>query len=329
MPSFESVNYSTRVKKNIERKLLVELLLRLKENLEFSKYRYIGMGSVWFTDFIVLHRALGIARMLSVEQDDVGHSRAKFNRPFGFVRLERGSIRNVLRRVLAVRRRAPVIAWLDYDSDLSKGIVKDLRDVMPHANEGDIFIVTSNAAMYQIGISLAKNAGESEADYQARSADAKRDRFETLTEGLVKINDLSELQRNRFPDLVGRALAEAMNSGCNAGGKGLVFDCLFNFEYADSASMVTIGGIVQRQAKPVVKQEDIQREFAFLAGRKQVSIDVPLLTYREKARIDRVLRVGGKKVPSAKLLGFKLKDGDARKYVDYYKYYPVFGEILV
>lgn len=326
MASYDVVNYSLRLKKNVERKLLADLLLAISKKIRLEQYRYVGMGSLWFSDFMLFHRALGIRQMLSVEINPIGHSRAKINRPFGFVRLEQGDITAVLKRTLALKRRPSVLAWLDHDSDLAHGIVSELLDIAALARDGDILIVTANASPQQLGAPSTRGNEETQQAYQERILEEKKVRFTTLTNGLVPVRGTKDLQKAQFSKLVGSSLIEAINSGCNAAGQGTAFDCLFNLQYSDGAPMVTIGGIVQR-ARRRVNPKSIQRAFPFAQGKKQISIDVPILTYREKARLDRAIGRKPGELPSTAKVGFELAPGQAQQYIDYYSYYPVFGEI--
>ena len=54
------------------------------------------MGSIYFVDFVLMHRLLGISRMLSVEYDRDIEKRVKFNRPFESVDVKIDAIGNVI-----------------------------------------------------------------------------------------------------------------------------------------------------------------------------------------------------------------------------------------
>ncbi len=81
-PSFKTINYSIRPNKNVERKLIIEFLSALEQKFHISNYRYIGFGSMWFTDFILMHKALQINDMISIEESKSNEKRAEFNKPF-------------------------------------------------------------------------------------------------------------------------------------------------------------------------------------------------------------------------------------------------------
>ena len=91
MASFDIINYSLRPSKSIQRRLVFEGVRTLKGNLELDNMVYIGFGSVWFTDFVMAHKLLGIQDMVSMEADVIGYKRALFNAPYATVRVMEGS----------------------------------------------------------------------------------------------------------------------------------------------------------------------------------------------------------------------------------------------
>jgi len=58
-PSFEKINYIFRPKKQIERKILIELFQKIQNtlNINISEYQYIGLGSIYYYDFILFHNS--------------------------------------------------------------------------------------------------------------------------------------------------------------------------------------------------------------------------------------------------------------------------------
>ena len=67
MNSFENVNYNVRLKKQIERKIIVETLQKLNAIMDIPNYHYLGFGSIYFSDFILFHKYLNINRMTSID----------------------------------------------------------------------------------------------------------------------------------------------------------------------------------------------------------------------------------------------------------------------
>lgn len=108
--SYEKINYSLRPAKNIERKMLCETLQRLSFIQKLEKYRYIGFGSTYFSDFNLLHRLLGISKMISIEKDKKNKDRFEFNKPFSCIEMKFGSSNEVLPML---KWKEPSIVWVD------------------------------------------------------------------------------------------------------------------------------------------------------------------------------------------------------------------------
>ena len=68
MASSDYINYVIRPNKTVERKLIFETLSRLAPIFNFAEYRYIGFGALWFVDFVMAHKYLSIANMISIEK---------------------------------------------------------------------------------------------------------------------------------------------------------------------------------------------------------------------------------------------------------------------
>lgn len=362
MPSFDSVNYAVRLRKNIERKLIAELLLSLDKTFAISEYQYIGMGSMWFTDFIVMHRMLGIHTMWSIEK--FSPKRAELNCPFGFIDVVNGDAKNEVPKLLKDDVRS--IVWLDYDHDLRDGIVRDLQEIGLHASCGDVFIVTANAHLGQVkppslgnisflnstidqylgeGLQMGELGQEIPTDrlgpllketltviakhHTQQTVSEKNRIFQELTQGVIP-GSLTNQQFSdkNFPRLVAQALINALDSACRNSGKSLTFEPIFNFSYQDGAPMVTIGGIaVDENHKNKLRALSLPEKFFFATGKEQISIDVPNLTPQEKIKLDRLLTRDGPD-PAASVLSLEIAEEAISNYFRFYKQYPLFSEIF-
>jgi hypothetical protein len=80
--SFRRIDYSLRPAKHAERRMLCDIFRRLRPFGRIEDYVYVGFGSVWFSDFALFHRALGIKRMISIEQAETARDRIEANKPF-------------------------------------------------------------------------------------------------------------------------------------------------------------------------------------------------------------------------------------------------------
>src|SRR5208337_456544 len=88
--SFEKFNYLLRPCKQVERKLFIEALHRMSmfsHRYPIKDYTYIGLGSVYYADFILFHKYLYVDSMICAEASDIP-KRMDFNKPFDFVILK-------------------------------------------------------------------------------------------------------------------------------------------------------------------------------------------------------------------------------------------------
>lgn len=362
MPSFDSVNYSIRPRKNIERKLIAELLLSMEQEFNISTYQYIGMGSLWFSDFIAMHKTLGIRAMSSIEK--YSPLRAKFNSPFGFINVIEGTAKDEVPRLL--KEDLSSIVWLDYDHDLSSGIIDDLLTIGRASSSGDFFIVTANAHHNQIkpprfgdiglltkiidgyigsepplgeigmkipkdtlGPLLKESLNAIHSYHLQQTVDEKNRIFSELTCGIIPGTfSNTQFSEKNFPELVSMALITALDAGCRESGKDITFETIFNFFYKDGAPMVTIGGIaINKDQKAAIKKLSLADKFFFAAGKQQVSIDVPNLTPQEKIKLDSLLTRNGAN-PTARQMGLEISEEAISDYCRFYKQYPLFSEIF-
>src|SRR4051794_20885935 len=112
-PSYLSVHYLLRPAKNVQRKMLCEALQRLSVYRPVNSYQYVGFGSVYFGDFCLFHRQLGIETMTTIEKHEPDEARVRFNLPYKCVDLKMGSAAARLPEI--DWSTSPSISWLDYD----------------------------------------------------------------------------------------------------------------------------------------------------------------------------------------------------------------------
>jgi hypothetical protein len=141
LSSYERINYSLRPAKNVERKLMCEAFRRLSRFGKLDSYRYVGFGSAFFADFLLVHRTLGISDMISIEKDIDNGSRFEFNKPFACVKLEFGLSTGIL-PLLDWEPRS--IVWLDYDGILNQGVLEDVAFLAAKCCSGSVVIFSYN-----------------------------------------------------------------------------------------------------------------------------------------------------------------------------------------
>ena len=138
VPSYKKINYALRPAKNIERKMIVETLSRLRAFYTLESYRYVGLGSPYFSDFSLVHRSLGLQDMTCIEQEAGDVGRFKFNRPFDCIELEFGKSAMILPTLKWQDR--PTMIWLDYDDPLDTSMLSDIDVVCSSLTPGSFFL---------------------------------------------------------------------------------------------------------------------------------------------------------------------------------------------
>lgn len=317
MPSFRTVNYALRPHKNIERKLIAELLLGLSRRFDIADYRYIGLGSMWFSDFIILHRLTGIKDMISIEGAAGYGDRARFNAPFR-VKVIDGDSTYVLEKVLRLPERRSII-WLDYDSGLEGAFFRDAELLCSELPSGSIVLFTLNTHPDRLRASDATG--------ELREGEAA---LRELAGDLVPIHLPPEaLSWNGFARLAAEIGFQHLARMGRRAAREEQFHPLLHFRYNDGAPMITIGGMIAHpQDSAELEACELQNRFDFVTGEEPFKISVPNLTLKEKAVIDQYLPADEPITSAvlAEVLGFRLPEAEVRGYERFYRQYPLFGE---
>jgi hypothetical protein len=310
--SFEKLNYSTRPNKNVERKLIAKLLLAIGSTGHFNvkDYQYIGFGSIWFTDFSLFHRALGIQDMISIEKESSRENRLKFNKPYECIRLILREYSDAFADLDWEKRS---VVWLDFDDILKPGVFDDLKRTLLKVRSGSVVFVSVNADSWQLD-----NVTQNEERLSAPEA------LRLVTDPSNLPADYEgRLARAKFPALVGDILENAFKNTISGSRPEIAFRTLINLTYSDNVPMVTCGGIILNGSDVTVFDALPLGHFGYLYG-PQFELAVPNLTAKEKMQFDQLLP--SPKLPTPKELGFELRDKEIQAYVNFYLHYPVYGE---
>ena len=319
--SFRRIDYSLRPAKYAERKMLCEVFRRLSSFCAVEDYQYVGFGSVWFSDFTLFHRVLGIKDMISIEQEANAASRIEANKPFKIDIDFRGS--NQVLPELNWDRHS--FLWLDYDDPLTPDMLLDVQTVANHANSGTVLAVS-----VQCHKAPAVVEAEREKDTDESAIDAV-ERFRQLL-GRARVpsplfeDDLigwpfGKLSRNIIFSEVERVLA-ARNS--IPGRSEMKYDVVCEFEYEDGAKMTTLVIVFYETGE----QDKVARcgfdQMDFLKGsRKPVRIPVPKLTVREFRLLEQQLPLAD----GIELDCGQIPPGEASRFAEMYRYLPNFAVI--
>ena len=337
-PSFERFDYLLRTNKHIERKLVFDVLDAAAQKIGFVDHWYLGFGSMWFGDFRLAHRRLGIDNMVSVEYSDHA-TRAKFNRPFAGVKVEPGDCNAVMTKMAAETWSKPVVAWLDYDGYLNEDVVKDIDLILAKAQANSAIIITVNGARgtYRVrkpGGLIEKHETSVGVVSGFLGEGSIPARFDPQPTGTGTFTDVTEAM---FPEFLTEAIADYMehqviSSAREVGGKRLKFVPLYRLHHRDGADMVTVGGALMTEDTEAIWRECLTRQSLLCdaAGRTAYCrLDLVPVTVKEKIALDACLPDsdnGTTFLAAAKAAGVALPDVEMAKYRKFYRHFPVFVE---
>lgn len=308
-PSYREVNFSLRAAKSIERKMIAETLLRLDRLAPLSSYRYVGFGSIFFADFLVFHRRLGITSMLSIEEQAVHEERFKFNLPLGCVDLD---FRHSNQALPSLDWSVRNIVWLDYDSQLDIPALGDVEAVAGQAGPWSVLIITVNAHPAEV---------EQRLKQLTTNVSPERIPVHVTAEAHLAGWNLAKVSRRIINAAIESALADR-NAPLGEAEK-IRFRQLFNFHYADGPKMLTVGGVFYRAADAALLGKCSFEELNHVAaGDEPVNITVPVLTTREVLHLSAQLPGGEEDLASP-----GISSADLARFTHMYRYYPLFIDI--
>lgn len=338
IPSFERFNYMLRTNKHIERKLVFDLLSAAAQKLNFSNHWYLGFGSMWFGDFRLADRMLGIEQMISIERADYA-DRANFNRPLAGIVVSPGESNAILSKMTAEWKN-PLVAWLDYDGPLDKDVASDIEIILRNAAVSSVIVITVNASF---------------GTYRARNCAAKRERVQTAA-GLVECYlgsaaiaskykpeekspgaFIDSVKEADFPEFLSEAMLTyiehtAVRLAREHDGHSVKFVPLYHLHHKDGVDMITVGGVVTTDVESGSWEENLKNNTILSeASNKPVyrRLDLIPVTIKEKIMLDTCLpEPAGEEayLTNAKATGIKLSDDELLKYRKFYRHFPVFVE---
>lgn len=295
------ISYVRRPAKFIQRRMVVDALRRLRAFAPLNDYEYVGFGGMEFVDFDLVHRELGIRRMVSIELDSRNKDRYRFNAPFAEIKLMFDRASAVLPTLLdeAVLR----VLWLDYECRLKQEVLQDLGTALRKLLPGSVFLVSVNA----MGPPTAA------ARLDAFTADVTSERVpEGTTNGTLAKWGWSAASHEV---LVAEASSEVSRRT-----DGATFEQLFHFRYADGARMLTWGGIVvapgNRQSFDLANFDELSQVCTIREGPREIA--PPLLTMREALHLNAQL-------PTANVQALRasgIPPTELESYAELYRWYP-------
>jgi hypothetical protein len=327
--SYRIINYALRPAKAIERRMLCAAFQRLHPFQRIDRYRYVGFGSIYFSDFQLFHRQLGITDMLSVEKDVSAKACFRFNRPYKCIRLKFASSAEVLP---TLKWRRQTILWLDYDDRLNGNILGDIATICLRATSGSLVVISVNAQPDAEPSKEDRDQYKSETgkpfdlgDYRLRIA--KELVGEKLPAGTSGAHLRGQELTKVFREIIHNEIAEQLSirNAILPAEEKILYRQLFHFCYKDGAQMLTVGGILYRATdEPTITACGFDKLPFIRSGVEHYNIKVPCLTTKELRHLNSQLPT----IPSVKLRASGVPDADIQQYAEMYRYFPAFSEVL-
>jgi hypothetical protein len=313
MSSTNIVNFSLRQNKSIERAIAFDCISLVMNHLGITDAVYVGFGSVWFEDFTLAHRFLGIETMISIERDPVVYKRALFNRPYRTVEVISGDsgtiIPALLQRQELVRR--PWVVWLDHDRGINEDRIDELVDLIRTLPSDSFLLITFSAQPSKYGTPL-----ERPERIRNLFGDAAPD--ELTARDLKEEASLARILAQATEDLLLSKAIQAARPGS--------YVPVVNLTYKDSVPMVTVGGVL-----PAADNHDSVKSLVEIAGwpgRIDRMIDAPPLTTKEVMALQSMLPSKNRLTRlDVQNMGFDLEEEHLRSYADHYLRYPQFAQV--
>lgn len=319
------VQYDLRPAKQVERRMIVDALQRLGDaGFPVTDYQYTGFGAIYFTDFIMLHKLLGMSKLLSLEHEKRLERRVGFNKPFSCVDIK---MVPASAEIPNLSRDSQHIVWLDYDSVLHKDFLSDIQSAITVLTPGSILLVTVDVETPR---DLDYQAVDSDFDVSKEVLGPKHWKryFEYHAGSYLRLGLAEEdFGKSKLLERTTEVLKATITRSIVAR-PAMQFLPMFNFVYRDSHRMLSMGGMVAgKPEKRLLRASTIDETIYYRSDfdSPPCEITVPKLTRKERMYLDREMPCADGWVPQE----FDLDAEDAKRYREIYRFLPAFAEILL
>lgn len=304
--SARKVIYNLRPAKQVERRMLLDALQVMGEaGFGIRGYQYTGMGSLYFVDFVLFYRLLGMTDMLTVEMDLSLESRIRYNLPFGPIVFAPVPIGEVIPELSLEKQH---LLWLDYDFRMNEVVVQDVGTAAVRLTPGSILLVT---------VDVKPPNGETPREWRQYYERYAGEYFGLgWNDATFAESDLAWTNSRILFNTIIRNLPP-----------GKKFFPLFNFAYSDGHPMLTIGGVVGSDDEAELISDcdfDNASYIRTSTEDKPYEIMVPRLTHKERMHLDSYMPCADEWLPKE----FVLSKDEVHNYREVYRFYPSYVEIL-
>ena len=307
--SYLKVQYELRPSKQVERRMIIDALHKLAfVGFDIEEYKYVGLGSIYFVDFILFHKFLGIEKMISAEFSNSIKNRVNFNKPYDFIEIMYNPIGDI---IPTLDRDIQYLMWLDYDFKLDADIISDVKSAATFLSKGSILIVT-------VDVEPPENIDAGPEEW--------KEYFEEIAGDYLGITQIKDFAKAKLSSHNIQILYKTILDGLS--GRDLDFYPIFNFSYADGHEMITIGGILGSETESRRIQASKINETAY--SRRNLNetpyrIDIPKVTRKERLYLDSHMPCSDDWIPES----FEFEQESILAYREIYRFFPAFAELLL
>lgn len=332
----DSLPYHLRPHKAVDRRIFLDLLMRFERWRPLGKYTYLSMGAYPLEDHKLIHRSLGITKLITFDLDEDVVARQLFNKPVAScacLNKSSGEIVSNLENILQEAKCDPdagVIIWLDYTAPKQIGAqLGEFQSLLDRLRVGDVIRITVNAHPAELSEATDQpklgNGPLPVEERQIRQFERLQKRIGDLLPSTAKSEDIT---MDRLPIILAGSFAAAALKAVPVSSAN-TFRPLSITRYRDGQQMLSITGtIVERNnIDEMIKRLDLDEwPFASQNWTQIHKLVVPDLTVRERLFLER--EVTKKKIDAiVDELGFK-NAGEIpladflESYKNYYRFYP-------
>ena len=293
-----------------------EALQRLDRQYPIRDYRYVGFGSIYFGDFSLFHRLLGISDMVSIEGNEDDEDRVRFNAPYSCIDVKMGLSNAKLPEIPLAEKRW--VLWLDYDFCIDATVLKDVKYAATQAIPGSVLAVTLDADFKGLNDYPTWAPDEDLEDFQKKNP-AQKLAYKLQRDVLPSV----ETQGDRLAETYRRFLLDEIGAGTasNYDNPHLSIHQFLNFRYADGREMMTLAILFLEEGSGISVDRFNFSGLRFCRTESDTfRINAPKLTPLEIRRLNQEL-------PTPMQSSVPISEGDRSQYREVYRYFPAFAEM--
>lgn len=286
--------YRLRPHKAVDRRLFLDLLSRVERWHVLAGHAYISMGGYGLEDHKLIHRLIGISRLLAFDKDADVVARQAFNRPTADCKCVAMKAKDVVADVdtalsgNGIEDAAGYIVWLDYMAP--KDIFKQLNEfakLVAQFKAYDVVKITINAQLAFWG-GEARQAGNMVA-LEERQIAALEKLTGTLGEFMPTGIAAHTLTEEGLAKVLGSAFGKAADKAVPAV-TGLSIEPICVTRYKDGQQMLSMTAIAIPPSERVAIRGKMGLDDWPFASKNWTDVQflaVPDLTVRERLYLER------------------------------------------